>query len=164
METLKKMILTPDLRDLFDNHKGEIIMPETREELLALAMGNNDENDLFEVAYEVPEKGRTIEATVARCKNGLSVNYTTPYMRRRDPECMVIADDKPTDKPQYKNLYGESFDKTRKETFEWLKNEDIIVMPYMSGGAGLGYYSLLVAPANAGFFAGGTAKNPDATG
>jgi len=35
---------------------------------------------------------------VAQCRNGLAVNYTEPYMRRRDPECSVIGDARFTDK------------------------------------------------------------------
>jgi hypothetical protein len=30
-----------------------------------------------------------------------SVNYTEVYMRRRDPHCLVVADDQPSDKPQF---------------------------------------------------------------
>ncbi|MEW5867406.1 MAG: DUF4914 family protein, partial [Bacillota bacterium] len=56
-------------------------------------------NGWHEVAYEVPGKGRVVEARVCRVRNGVAANYVEPYMRRRDPDCMVIADDLPTDKP-----------------------------------------------------------------
>ena len=65
-----------------------------------MAMGEQSEG-LFEVAYDVPGRGRVAEATVAKCKNGLAVNYAEPYMRRRDPNCMVVGDAKPTDKESY---------------------------------------------------------------
>ena len=41
----------------------------------------------------MPGKGRVVEAVACRVKNGISANYLEPYMRRRDPDCMVIADD-----------------------------------------------------------------------
>ena len=47
-------------------------------------------------------EGVVVEAEVVRCKNGISVNYMDMYMRRRDPNCMVIGDHKPTDKRRYK--------------------------------------------------------------
>jgi hypothetical protein len=63
-----------------------------------------DEVDgVHQVAYDVPGKGRVVEAEVCRVKNGIAANYTDPYMRRRDPDCMVIADDGPTDKDRYED-------------------------------------------------------------
>jgi len=79
----------------------KVTIPETRAELLELAMGGK-ETSLYEVAYDVPGKGRFVEATVTRCKNGAVVNYTDIYMRRRDPDCMVISDNGKSDKPRYK--------------------------------------------------------------
>jgi hypothetical protein len=67
-----------------------LFFPRCREEVLSLAMGGQSEGT-FEVAYEVPGRGRVVEATVSKCKNGLVANYTEPYMRRRDPECSVIG-------------------------------------------------------------------------
>ena len=34
-------------------------------------------------------------------------------MRRREPDCMRIADDKPTDKKRFADVYGYKFDKLR---------------------------------------------------
>jgi len=129
-----------------------LIIPESREHLLRLALGDKD-NMVYEVAYDIPGNGRIVEASVSRCKNGAVVNYTDIYMRRRDPDCMVIADAEDTDKPRYTDLYGESFDSLRKTTMDWLKEQELIVMPFYSGGPELGYPSLLIAPSNAGFFA-----------
>jgi hypothetical protein len=152
-EQISRMILPQELKSLIEGGK-EITIPETREEILELAMGDGSSN-LFEVAYDVPGKGKVVEATVARCKNGAVINYTDIYMRRRDPECMVIADNGKTDKDRYIDKYGEEFTPLRDLTFEWLKEQDLIILPFMSGGKEFGYPSLLVAPANAGFFAGG---------
>ena len=71
-------------------HGKSLHFPRSRKEVLSLAMGGRCEG-LFEVADEVPGPGRAIEATVANCNNGLAVNYTEPYMRRRDPDCSDIG-------------------------------------------------------------------------
>ncbi len=133
-------------------------MPTSRQDILSLAMGGQQEG-IFEVAYEVPGRGRVIEATVTKCKNGLAVNYTEPYMRRRDPHCMVVADEKPTDKATFIDRFGKPFEKLRLETFGWLKQQKLVVMPFIPGGIGVAqqYGALLIAPNNAGFFIGGLA-------
>lgn len=152
---LKIMILLEKLTDIFG--KGmKITIPETRDELLELALGGQGK-DFFEVSYDVPGKGKVTEATVTRCKNGAVVNYSEPNMRRRDPDSMVIADDGETDKERYRDKYGCEFDELRDMTFEWLSKQDLIVMPFMAGGEDLGYPGPLVAPINAAFFAAGLA-------
>lgn len=148
---LKKAVLPPELTGIL-NGAASITIPESREHLFGLAMGN-DENMLYEITYDIPGNGRITEAKVTRCKNGVVINYTDPYMRRRDPECMVIADDEDTDKPRYADAYGEDFEGLRKTTFEWFRDQDLIVMPFMAGGSELGYPAILVAPGNSGFFA-----------
>lgn len=150
-----KMILPDELKKVIEK-SPKVVIPENREHILSLAMGDED-NMLFDVAYEVPDKGTVVEATVAKCKNGIAINYLDKYMRRRDPDCMVISDTRPTDKPKYKDRYGENFEPLRKETFDWLAEQELIVMPFLSGGKEFGYPSLIVAPANAGFFVGGLA-------
>ncbi len=132
------------------------IVGRNKTDLLNLAI--RDEVDgVHEVAYDVPGKGRYVEANVCRVKNGIAANYTESYMRRRDPDCMVIADDYPTDKPRYHELFGEDFDVLRNETFEWLKTQELALFPFCAGEPGKGMDALVVAPANAGFFALGLA-------
>jgi hypothetical protein len=151
----KKLVLQKDLETILQNK--EIILVESREDILDLAMGRSEKNT-FEVAYETPGKGNVVEATVVRCKNGISINYIDPYMRRRDPDCMVIADDKPTDKPRFIDRFGSEFKELRDLTFQWLKDQDeLILLPFWAGDDEYGYEALLVAPANAGFFVGGLA-------
>ncbi|OGO89729.1 MAG: DUF4914 domain-containing protein [Clostridiales bacterium GWF2_36_10] len=135
---------------------SEVIFPETREEIIALAFGNK-ENDFFSVEYEVEGFGKITEASVTRCKNGAVVNYPDDYMRRRDPDCLLVADDNDTDKPKYDDIYNEDFEPLRDATFEWLKKQRIIILPFKSGGQEYGYDSLLIAPVNAAFFACGLA-------
>ena len=52
----------------------------------------------YEVRYDIPGRGEVVEVILHRVTNGLSANYTEPYMRRRDPETMLIGDSRPTDK------------------------------------------------------------------
>ena len=75
------------------------------------------------------------------------------YMRRRDPNSMVISDDLPTDKPRFLDRFGYSFSKVRQETMDWLSEQRVIMLPFKAGDPAHGYDSLLVCPANAAFFA-----------
>ena len=81
-------------------HCKSLCFPRSREEVFSLAVGGQSEGS-FEVAYEVPRRGRVVEATVTKCRNGVAVNYAEPYMRRRDPDCSVIGDARPTDQQSY---------------------------------------------------------------
>ena len=74
-------------------------------------------------------------------------------MRRREPDCMRIADDKPTDKKRFADVYGYKFDKLRRETMDWFKTQELILMPFNSGGNQYGYGSMLVCPKQCAFFA-----------
>ena len=87
-----------------------------------------------------------------RCKNGAAVNFPEDYMRRRDPDSMRIGDGLDTDKPRFEDVYGYSFDELRTETFRWLTRQELILVPFKSGGYDYGYDSLLVCPRNAAFF------------
>lgn len=127
-----------------------------RTQLMELAV-RDAVNGVHEVAYDVPGRGRVLEATVCRVKNGFAANYVDPYMRRRDPDCMVIADERPTDKPRFQEQFGETFAELREETFAWLKTQELAVFPFIAGAAGKGAHALVVGPANAGFFALGLA-------
>jgi hypothetical protein len=111
----------------------------------------------FEVAYDVPGKGRVVEATVVQVRNGVSANYAEPYMRRRDPDCLTVADELPTDKPRFSERFGYDFSKLRQETFDWLKQQALVVFGFHAGGKELGQDALAIAPANAAFFAFGLA-------
>ena len=82
-------------------------------------------DDLEIVVFDVPGKGLVKEADVVRCKNGASVNFVEDYMRRREPDCMRIADDKPTDKKRFADVYGYKFDKLRRETMDWFKTQEL---------------------------------------
>ncbi len=120
-------------------------------ELVDLACGGVGSNH-FEVSYDVPETGDIVEAIVARVRNGVSVNYPEPYMRRRDPDCLVVADDGPTDKPTYLERFGTDFAPVRQATFDWLAERPLMLFGYVAGQRGMGQDSVVIAPANAGFF------------
>lgn len=156
MNDLTKKLNMPEYaKNILDNSKG-VIFPKTRSELISLALGG-DNTTVFEVKYEVEGIGEVLEATVTRCKNGAVVNYLDDYMRRRDPDCLVVADKKPSDKPLYDEIYGKDFEPLRNDTFKWLMNQELIVFPFKAGGYDYGYDAVLIAPSNAGFFAGGLA-------
>lgn len=125
-------------------------------ELFDLSCGEPG-NNLFEVAYDVESKGRVVEASVARVRNGLSANYFEPYMRRREPECLVIGDNQPTDKLTFREKWDKDFDPVRHETFDWLKQQPLILFGFRAGGEGIGVDALVIAPENAAFFAFGLA-------
>lgn len=133
--------------------RPRITIPQSRQHMLDLIFRGSDAHSL-EVSYPVPANGTVVEATVVRCKNGISVNYPDVYMRRRDPECMVVADEGDTDKIRYRDRYGEDFGPLRDESLKWLADQpELIVLPFTAGGSEeFGYPALLVAPANAGFF------------
>jgi len=134
-------------------------------DLVNLSVGGEDGMSQ-EVFYDLPNGERKQEAIVHRVKNGIAANYLEAYMRRRDPNCMVIADDYPTDKTTFQNRFDYDFEGLRQETFDWLKTQDLGIFFFNAGKTGLGYKALAVIPANAGFFGLGLALlqgiiNPD---
>lgn len=147
---LEKFILKPEL-ELILNNSPSVVIPESKEMLFKLIFGNAATGSI-DVVYDVDGKP-VKEASVARCKNGAVVNFTEDYMRRRDPDCMRISDDKPTDKPRFKDVYGYEFDSLQKDTYKWLAKQELILVPFMAGGHDYGYPALLVCPRNAAFFA-----------
>ncbi|NCA70159.1 MAG: DUF4914 family protein [Sphingobacteriia bacterium] len=128
----------------------------THDELIELAV-RDAEQGVQEVAYEVPGQGRVVEARVCRTRNGISANYIEPYMRRRDPDCMIIGDARPTDKPTYDECYGGPFAPVREETLDWLSRQPLAAFVFHAGMKESGAAALAIAPANAGFFALGLA-------
>jgi hypothetical protein len=128
------------------------------DELTALATGTASHAQQCEVAYDVPNRGRVVEAVVARVRNGLVVNYPEPYMRRREPDCLFIADARPSDKPRFQDRFHYEFDGLRKQTFEWLQKQELIAFAFLAGSAGMGVDAVVVLPANAAFFAAALAQ------
>ncbi len=155
LKTLKeKNIQLPEnVYDVLANCKSIAVFNTTDE--LADASTGGRENDEFEVKYDVPGKGEYTEAIIHRVKNGISANYTEPYMRRRDPGTMSIADDLPTDKKRFNEKYDFEFSSIQSETYEWLKNQDLACFFYFAGRENVGSTGIAIAPANAAFFAMG---------
>lgn len=129
---------------------ASITVPATREELYQLALGPEG-GPVFSVDYDVNGTAVT-EATVVRCKNGIAVNYPEDYMRRRDPDCMRVGDDLPTDKPRFRDVYGKDFGPVRTETLEWLSGQEVVVVPFKAGGLTYGEPSIAIVPKNSSFF------------
>ncbi len=133
-----------------------VTVAHSAEDLFDLAIRDAN-GGWHQVTYDTPGKGLVVEAEVCHVRNGICANYMEPYMRRRDPDCMVIGDELPTDKPTYKERYGRSFEDLRKETFSWLAKQPLAVFPFYAGMKGKGTDALVIAPDNAGFFALGLA-------
>ncbi|MGQ1786920.1 MULTISPECIES: DUF4914 family protein [unclassified Saccharicrinis] len=128
---------------------------DTVKQLAKAAVGGD--NSCYEVKYTIPGKGEVTEAIVHRVSNGVSANYVEPYMRRRDPDTMLIADDLPTDKERFEDRLGYGFDTLRKETLEWLQDQELAIFFYFAGFENIGSGGIAIAPKNAGFFAMGLA-------
>ena len=138
-----------DLKKVLET-SSNVILPQNRDELINLSTNGKD-NSTYEVFYDVDGKGKVAEATVVRCKNGIAVNYMDPYMRRRDPNCMVVNNIAMTDKVTFKERFQKDFDPLRQETLDWLASNELILVPFMAGGIKYGYPALMVAPKNAAF-------------
>ncbi len=155
---LKKLGLPEDIQSVLENAPS-VIYPTSRNELIELALGGPDSNS-FTTSYDIPGQGIVDEVISEKRSNGVAVNYFEPYMRRRDPHCMVIGDDLPTDKSTYIERFGESFGKTREEMLQWLTKQNLSVTAYYIGKPfteGKQYGGLLIAPQNMGFFIAGLA-------
>ncbi|MCL2079442.1 MAG: DUF4914 family protein [Oscillospiraceae bacterium] len=152
IQTLEKIKFNKEITKVLKECKN-VSVPLTREEIIDITLGSPD-TDSYDVCYVARGK-KYHEASIVRCKNGVAVNYTEDYMRRRDPDCLIIADDLPSDKPRFNDEYGYDFSVLREETFKWLKEQELIVVPFMAGGVHGGYHGALIAPKNAAFFAAG---------
>ncbi|MDT0166457.1 DUF4914 family protein [Actinotalea sp. AC32] len=147
---LAALDLPDDVRAVLTSARS-VVVPRSRDELYRLALGP-DGGPRFSVEYDVAGEP-VVEAEVVRCRNGVSVNYPEDYMRRRDPDCMRIGDDLPSDKPRFADRHGGPFAPVRTETLAWLAEQDLVVVPFRAGGPRFGYPSLGVVPVNAAFFA-----------
>lgn len=142
-----------DIREVINGSPGSRFF-NSPGELLRESLGGGDEN-IFEVSYDIPGKGKVTEAVVHKVSNGISANYTEPYMRRRDPDTMLIGDDRPTDKKRFSEAYGTDFGELRSETFDWLKSQDLSVFLCFAGNFPVGSGGIVITPLNASFFAFG---------
>ncbi|MHB1357871.1 MAG: DUF4914 family protein [Anaerolineae bacterium] len=152
-EIVTKVSLPEEVRNILLNARS-VTLASSIKDLEDLSCGTRD-NQQWEVSYELPDGGTVQEAHVVRVKNGISANYVDIYMRRRDPDCMVIADDLPSDKVRFQERFDRPFQELRQETFSWLAKQDIAVFAFNVGQLGLGGDGLAICPANAGFFAFG---------
>lgn len=110
----------------------QVVIASTIEELVDLACGGQG-SDSFEVTYDVPGMGKVVEANVVRVRNGVAANYVEPYMRRRDPDCMVIADNHATNKPRFVERFGYDFPAFRELTLDWLKTQPLAMFGFTAG-------------------------------
>lgn len=148
---LKKIVFDDEVVALLRAAK-KVIYPQNRREIIDIVF-ESDDNESAEIRFDIPGKESYLEGTIARCKNGVAVNFEEPYMRSRDPEAMVIADELPTNKKTFQERFGESFDTLRSDTFAWLKEQELIVIPFFAGDSQYNYLSVGIIPKEAVFFA-----------
>ncbi|MEQ9453347.1 MAG: DUF4914 family protein [Phycisphaeraceae bacterium] len=130
------------------------------DELVRLAVPEDqvDARGIFTVGYDVEGRGFVPELEVCRVRNGVSANYVESYMRRRDADCMVIADKRPTGKRTWEQRYPDMvWEDVRQQTFDWLKTQDLAYFFFQAGLAGKGTEAVAICPANAAFFGLGLA-------
>ncbi len=149
-------VLPAEVRELLEAAPSVIVAGST-EELRALALRDAGPDGWHEVAYDVPGRGRVVEARVCAVRNGIAANYPEPYMRRRDPDCMVVGDEQQTDQARYADRFGGNFGDLRSQTLDWLKTQDLAVFAFEVGRDIKSFQALAICPANAGFFALGLA-------
>lgn len=139
------------------NQAPSVVVAYDTAALVELALRDAGADGRHRVEYTLPDGERKTEAEVVRVRNGVSANYLEPYMRRRDPECMVIGDERPTNKPTFRERFGRPFHPVRAETFAWLRTQPLAIFAFTAGVGAEGAPALAIAPANAGFFALGLA-------
>ncbi|MCO6042873.1 DUF4914 family protein [Aeoliella sp. ICT_H6.2] len=143
---------------------GRLHLAGSVEDLVALAtpdaslgLGEIGPDGRYIVGYDVAERGFVAEAEVCQTRNGVAANYLESYMRRRDPDCMVVGDATHTDKPTFEARFGEPFGNLRQQTVEWLQEQPIAAFFFRTGLPDKPLNAVAIAPANAGFFALGLA-------
>ncbi len=150
---LENVSLPDELRTLFETSPSVSIASKI-EDLEEIACGRKG-NSVWTVSYTLPNGQVVDEADVVKVRNGISANYREAYMRRRDPDCMLIADNNATDKMRFGDRYNKPFSSLRSETMDWLSTMELAVFGFEMGQPGLGADALAICPANAGFFAFG---------
>lgn len=125
----------------------------SREQLLSLVMGGQP--DVFEVTYEIPGKGRMVEAKVTQVKEGFAV-WFPPKIRQRSPTALVVAEDgQDSDHPRFTEKFGIDYSEYHGKVSEWLKGQPLIVVGLRVGPERGGVSVVAVIPKNAAFFAFG---------
>lgn len=131
-----------------------VTLANNADDLEAIVCGGPDKTTTT-VSYTLPDGSVVDEADVMRLKNGVGANYREAYMRRRDPNCMLVADEKPSDKARFKDRFDFPFEGLKKETLDWLAEQELAIFAFEMGQPGLGADALAICPANACFFAFG---------
>ena len=156
MPTWPRIQLPPKAADLIERAPS-LTIAYSAEQLADLAVRDAGPDNRHHVGYDLPNGEHAREAVAMRVRNGVAANYLEPYMRRRDPDCMLIGDDLPTNKPTYHDRFGAPFEPVRAETLEWLASQDLAAFAFTAGVGDEALPAVAICPANAGFFALGLA-------
>ncbi len=146
---LNKIEIPEEIKKLLKNAK-RVYFASEKDELYSFIFPDN--NNFEEIKFQLPDGRIIVEATVTKVKNGVVVNYPDSYMRRRDPNSMLIGDNIETDKTKFEEVYNYPFEKLRKETFEYLKSNELLVYAFIAGGV-TDIDALCIVPKNCAFFA-----------
>ncbi|MBI4978475.1 MAG: DUF4914 family protein [Spirochaetes bacterium] len=149
---LKNIMLPAHIADMFAR-SPEVLIAGSADEIASHVCPSA--GGKFAVSYDVPGKGVITEATVCMAKNGFVANYEEEYMRRRDPACMLIGDDLPTDKDRFSGRFAFDFASVKKDTFAWMTDQRLLAFMFWAGGEAIRIPALAIVPANAAFFAYG---------
>jgi hypothetical protein len=150
---IKKLILPEEIQKTLLSARS-VTFASKIEDLDDLACGGKDRQSMT-VSYTLPDGSTVDEVDVVRVKNGISANYREQYMRRRDPDCMLVADTRPSDKTRFSDRFETPFEQVKTETLDWLSQQDLAVFAFEMGQSGLAGDALAICPVNAGFFAFG---------
>ncbi len=143
---------SPEVMELLSS-ATDVTYITSEQQLLDMVMGG--QKDVFEVAYDVPGKGRLVEAKVTRVKEGFAV-WFPPKIRQRAPNALVVAEDgQPSDHPRLNEKFGLEYIDYQTKVCEWLKGQPLIVVALFVGPDRGGVPVLAVIPKNAAFFAFG---------
>lgn len=154
-QPINKLELPAEVADVLNGCKGFTVANKVKE--LADSACPIEGEHWYDVSFDIPGKGKVSEAHVCRVKNGIAANYPEPYMRRRDPNCMYIGDDLPTDKPRFDENFDKPFADIKQETFDWLKSQELAVFAFPVGTGMVEVDAIAIAPKNVGFFSLGLA-------
>ena len=75
----------------------------------SLGIGQAGPDGRYIVGYDVPGRGFVRGRRSARRRTASPPITFEPYMRRRDPDCMVVGDGEHTDKPTFEERFGQPF-------------------------------------------------------
>ncbi|MDD2941971.1 MAG: DUF4914 family protein [bacterium] len=172
-QRFEKLNLPPEVKEALKN--SFVIVPTSPDQLAELSLGlpaeyadlipAGDEElylapgsgERFEIKYRVGSEIFT-EKVVTLHPNGILGNPTEAKMRRRQAGAMQIMDMMETDKSRMQKKYKHHPEKIKKEAYEWLSQQILVVFPFQIGPRVIDQAGVCIAPLNAAYAAFGGAR------